>query len=171
MDGTKTLTLQAGLPGAFWPYAMRAYCHAQNIDIVDGDSSWNKRHDLGQWSGPSIPFGCLVDFKPQKDAAKLMPKGVPDTVPGIFLGYKLLPGGLWQGEYRVVDLICFVGMTLNSWGSHSDVKHQVVKEIVWNSKLNVVFPLRAKYDFQTRTLEGIEGQPFESAPDQAFSEL
>ena len=35
----------------------------------------------------------------------------------------------------------------------------------------VVFPLRAKYDFQTRTLEGIEGQPFEADPDQAFSEL
>jgi hypothetical protein len=115
MDGTKTLTLQAGLPGAFWPYAMRAYCHAQNIDIVDGDSAWNKRHDLGQWSGPSIPFGCLVDFKPQKDVAKQMPKGVPDTVPGIFLGYKLLPGGLWQGEYRVVELSCFSGMTLNGW--------------------------------------------------------
>jgi hypothetical protein len=45
MDGTKTLLLQAGLPSHFWPYAMRTYCFAQNIDVLDGDSAWNKRHN------------------------------------------------------------------------------------------------------------------------------
>ncbi len=170
MDGTKTLTMQAGLPGAFWPYAMRAYCHAQNIDVIKRDSAWNKRHDQGQWDGPLIPFGCLVDFKPQKDVAQKMSKGVPDTVPGVFLGYKLQPGGLWQGEYRVSALTEFVGLDLTSWGNHEDIKHQVVKEIVFSPK-SITFPLRAKYDYVNRTLEGLEGTPFEAEPDEPFSEL
>ena len=94
MDGAKTLNLQAGLPGAYWPYSMRHYCFAQNIAIVGGDSSWNKRHQQGHFPGRSIPFGCLVDFKPQPDVAELLPKGSPDAVPGVFLGMKLLPGGI-----------------------------------------------------------------------------
>ncbi len=94
LDGAKTLSLRAGWPGVFWSYAMRAYCFAQNIDIVDGDSAWNKRHDHCNFEGPTIPFGCLIDFKPQPEAAELLPKGSPDSVPGIFLGSKLLPGGL-----------------------------------------------------------------------------
>ena len=97
MDGTKTLLLQAGLPGAFWPYAMKAYCFAQNTVVVDGDSAWNKRHNEGQFDGPAIPFGCLIDFKPMPDDVKEIPKGNPDTVPGVFLGYKLLPGGAVAG--------------------------------------------------------------------------
>jgi len=70
---------------------MRAYCHAQNIEVIEGDRAWNKRHDQGQWSGPSLPFGCYVDFKPEMEIAKKMPKGVSDTMPGVFLGYKLPP--------------------------------------------------------------------------------
>ena len=62
MEGTKTLLLQAGLPGAFWPYAMKAYCFAQNTEVIKGDSAWNQRHGLGHFDGPRIPFGCLVDF-------------------------------------------------------------------------------------------------------------
>ncbi len=94
MDGAKTLLLQAGLPRGYWPYAMRSYCFAQNIDIVDGDSAWNKRHGQGQFDGRSIPFGCLVDFKPQPVVDKTMPKGMPDAIPGVFFGYKLNPGGV-----------------------------------------------------------------------------
>ncbi len=73
MEGTKTLLLQAGLPGSFWPYAMKAYCFAQNTEVVDGDSAWHKRHEQGHFDGPAIPFGCLGDFKPHTDAATPVP--------------------------------------------------------------------------------------------------
>ncbi len=172
MEGTKTLLLQAGLPGAFWPYAMKAYCFAQNTEVIDGDSAWHKRHAQGHFDGPAIPFGCLVDFKPQKEDAKLIDKGDPDTVPGVFLGYKLLPGGLWQGEFRVAALTEFAGLDLLAWGKHSDVHHQVVKEVVFSFK-TCSFPLRAKYDYVTRTLAGAEGVPYDASPDPdtEFSEL
>ena len=170
MEGTKTLTLQAGLPGAFWPYAMRHYCFSQNIDVVGGDSNWNRRHGLGQFDGPSIPFGCLVDFKPMKEDSKLLPKGSPGAVPGVFLGYKLNPGGVWQGEYRVADLTEFNDLDLSVWGNSGDIHHQVVREIVWSPK-SIIFPLRKKYDYVNRTLEGIEGVPFVPDPDAVFSEL
>ncbi len=173
MDGTKTLLLQAGLPGAFWPYAMKAYCFAQNTEMIDGDSAWHKRHKQGHFDGPKIPFGALIDFKPQKDDAKKITKGSPDTVPGVFLGYKIQPGGLWQGEYRVAALTEFVSLDLVAFGRHDDIHHQVVKEIVWFPKMVVVFPLRAKYDYCTRSLAGAEGVPYDASPDTEpeFSEL
>ena len=55
MDGARTLSLQAGLPPCFWPSSMRAYCFAQNIDILGGDSAWNKRHGDGQWTA-DLPY-------------------------------------------------------------------------------------------------------------------
>ena len=65
---------------------MKAYSFAQNIDILGGDSAWNKGHNQGKFEGRSIPFGCLIDLKPQPDAAKKLPKGAPDSVPGVFFG-------------------------------------------------------------------------------------
>ncbi len=171
MDGAKTLLLQAGLPRGYWPYAMRSYCFAQNIDIVNGDSAWNKRHGQGQFDGRSIPFGCLVDFKPQPVVDKNMPKGMPDAVPGVFFGYKLNPGGLFNNEYKVVDLRDFKDMDFSNWGNPHDVRVQTVREIVWNSD-TITFPLYAKYERVNRTIEGIEGRPDEEPPPgELFSEL
>jgi hypothetical protein len=108
IDGTKILTLQAGLPGSLWPYAM---CHAQDTDVVDGDSAWDKRHDQGQWDGPTIPFGCLSDFKPQKDVAKKMLKGTPDTVPGVcFWGTNSN-----QGAFGRASIECQCSLNLRIW--------------------------------------------------------
>jgi hypothetical protein len=119
---------------------MKAYSFAQNIDIMEGDSAWNKRHQKGQFEGRSIPFGCLIDFKPQPDVVKKLPKGAPDSVPGVFFGYKLNPGGLWEKEYKVVDLRDFKDMDFSGWGYPANVRQQTVREVVWN-KTNVVFPL------------------------------
>ena len=131
-----------------------------------------KRHGQGHFDGPAIPFGCLIDFKPQKEDAKQIAKGDPDTVPGVFLGYKLLPGGLWQGEFRVAALTEFAGLDLTEWGRHDDIHHQVVKEVLFSPKV-VSFPLRTKFDYVTRTIAGAEGIPYDTTPDwdTAFSEL
>ena len=119
MDGAKTLLLQAGLPRGYWPYAMRSYCFAQNIDIVGGNSAYHRRHDLGQFERRSIPFGCLIDFKPQPSIAMAMPKGSPDTIPGVFFGYKLLPGGLWE-RLTSLQRFGFFGMGWRRNRAHSD---------------------------------------------------
>ena len=93
VEGTKALLEQAGLPPEWWPYAMRAWCHAHNIECIEGDSAWNKRHGQGQWEGPVIPFGAKVHYKPNPKKALEQVKFETTTRVGIFLGYHLLSGG------------------------------------------------------------------------------
>ncbi len=118
----------------------------------------------------AYPLGAWWTFKPQKDDAKLITKGNPDTVTGVFLGYKLLPGGLGQGEFRVAALTEFADLDLLTWGRHKDVHHQVVKEVLFRPAA-INFPLRAKFDYVTRTLAGAEGVPYNAdpEPDSDFS--
>ena len=100
--------MQAGLPPPYWPYAMEHYCFLENVSVgSDGDSAWNRRHGKGQFTGPRLPFGCLVDFKqtPERDAE--LPKLSPDASPGILLGYKLIPGGMRCEEFYVAPLVGF----------------------------------------------------------------
>ena len=49
----------------------------------------------------------------------------------------------------------FVDLDLSGWGSHKNVTHQVVRELVIPKE--ITFPLRAKYDYVNRTLAGLEG--------------
>ena len=50
-----------------------------------------------------------------------MPKAAPDAVPGIMFGYKLNPGGIWNGEFYFVALHEFADMDFTMWGSARDV--------------------------------------------------
>ena len=49
---------------------MKFWCHAHNVECVDGDSPWNRRHHQGQWTGPVIPFGAKVWYRPSPQNAK-----------------------------------------------------------------------------------------------------
>ena len=149
---------------------MKAYCFNQNIDIMAGDSAWNKRHGRGQFEGRTIPFGCLVDFRPQPEVAEKLPKASPDSVPGLFFGYKLLPGGLWENEYKVADLRVFKDMDFSGWGSNARIRVQTVREVIWKPT-TIIFPLVGKYERANRTIEGIEGLPENTTDDEMFSEL
>ena len=153
-EGAKALLSAAGLLPQFWPYAIRDYCFAENIKMVEGDSAWNRRFKKGHFRGPVIPFGCLVDFKQTPERADKMPKAAPDAVPGIMFGYKLNPGGVWNGEFYFVALREFADMDFPIWGSARNVSVQTVKEVWWDKK--VVFPLLAKYHRANTTIEGIE---------------
>ena len=57
LEGIRTLLDQAGLPAAFWSYAAKHFCHSSNIEVIDGESAWNRRHGKGHFKGPRIPFG------------------------------------------------------------------------------------------------------------------
>ena len=48
-EGAKALLSAAGLPPQFWPYAIRDYCFAENVKMIDGDSAWNKRFKKGHF--------------------------------------------------------------------------------------------------------------------------
>ena len=106
VEGTRTSLLQAGFPPPWWPWAMRHWCHARNIEIIDGDSAWNKRHKQGQWKGPVIPFGAKVWYRPSPYHADYQQKFELAGRVGIFLGYHLLNGCKWKrnGGLLVCDL-------------------------------------------------------------------
>ena len=57
----------------------------------------------GALQGYAIPFGALVDFMPQPDV-RVESMG-PKTLPGVFIGYHVNPGGEWSGDYLVADLV------------------------------------------------------------------
>ena len=73
----------------------------QNIAMTEGDSCYSRRPGKGHFKGLQIPFGALVDFMPQNDM-KIESFG-NKTIQGIFLGYHIQPGGLWNGDYIVAD--------------------------------------------------------------------
>ena len=74
-------------------------------------NAWVKRHGR-DFPGKRLPFGCGAFFKPAVTKYHL-DKANTRGVFGIFLGYRLAPGGRWNGEYRVADLSDFTELDLS----------------------------------------------------------
>ena len=92
-----------------------------------------------------IPFGALVDFKPTPAKAQMLQKFAPTSVPGIFLGYHLQPGGKWKGDYFVIPL------TELQSSEDTAPKAQRVKE-VYLATGAIQFPMKQAYDAKTRSV-------------------
>ena len=107
--------------------------------------------------GKAIPFGCLVYFvpAPTKDQRD---KTAPRMRPGIFMGYRLPPGGLWTGDYLVVDLDDFSGLSMHTKAEPSlfkNCKPHITRTVKW-TKHGINFPLFEKSILHNETIEGIE---------------
>ena len=74
-----------------------------NIAVIDGASACHKRHKV-EFEGPSIPYGCLVDFRPPNVVLKKAAKFGTISIPGIFIGYTQHVGGTWAHDYLVWSL-------------------------------------------------------------------
>ncbi len=136
-EGGGCAIVQSGFnPKTFWPFAGEHFCFANNIAIVNGDSAWNKRHKKGRFKGMQFPFGALVDFMPQPDV-RVESMG-PKTLPGVFIGYHVNPGGEWSGDYLVADLAYF---RENPDVVRSKVKIHRIKEAVPILDGKFVFPV------------------------------
>ncbi len=83
------------------PGAGEHFCFSENIAIVNGDSCYNCRRQTGHFEGDSFPVGALVDFMPQNDMKLESMRA--KTIPGVFVGYYIHPGGLWSGDYLVAE--------------------------------------------------------------------
>jgi hypothetical protein len=58
LNGGRVALENAGLPAKYWPYATRHFCFSCNIEVVNGDSVYNRRHKKGLFPGVELPFGC-----------------------------------------------------------------------------------------------------------------
>jgi len=102
-EGGASGVVQSGFKGKWWwKYADKHYTAFKNIAIVDGDSSYNRRHKNGHFPGENFSFGSRVDFLPTPGTKR---DGFDEkTMVGLFVGYHFLPGGIWSGDYLVVEL-------------------------------------------------------------------
>ena len=121
----------------------------------DGASPWKARHKE-DFKGEVIPFGCGVFFLPASTKYSNS-KTAPSMSYGIFMGYRMAPGGKWSGEYLVADLFDFVDMPLDVYASEKKcVIRPHITEQIRLGKRGVCFPLKPKYDKVNLTLEGQE---------------
>jgi hypothetical protein len=139
--------------------------------MQDGNSAWNRRHKTGHWEGKLVPFGALIDFKPSP--VQLQAGALPKFSPG----YHLHPGGRWKGEVLVTSLADFRAV-LN--GERKRAPIHIIRKIVLPIGAPFSFPLKARHERLTRTLEApdahtpeLEEEPWdveEAAPEGGDAE-
>ena len=73
---------------------------------------------------------------------------------GIFLGYRMAPGGRWTGQYVVADLSDYVGKSLDrdARGADHYIRPHHTEQVVLGRR-GICFPLKNKYDRANKTLE------------------
>ena len=168
-EGARSMLANAGLPACCWPWASRYFVHSYNIRLVDGDSAWNRRHNNGHFEGQRIPFGALVHFMGTPQEMKALPKGAPRGIPGIFLGWKIMPGGAWNREYHVLRLSDLAGANFYDGVDTFPATERTVLRVEWNGICT--YPCRSEWEKANHTIgglvDGLGRAPEGDAPDDA----
>ena len=103
IQGARTCLHQSQLPLTYWPYAIRHFAVARMIDkdLIQPLQTGRAAHNFLR-----VPFGAVVSVKPPvgHEGAKFAPSGEEH----LFLGWNILPGLQFRGEYIVVPLSDFV---------------------------------------------------------------
>ena len=121
---------------------------------MEGDSAWSKRHKQGHCKGEIIPFGALVDFRPPKPILSMFTKFEKRSLPGIFLGYHLMSGERFYGDYSVAPLIGFQEPPTGA--VTGGVRICRIAAIITDKAEDYKFPLRESKDRSERSLENAE---------------
>jgi hypothetical protein len=100
--------------------------------------------------GPQIPFGAMVYFIPTADELKAMPKFGLRTLPGVFLGNYLQPGGRWDGEYLCISLEDLKDLDLSKKTRWRDIRIHRTQECEVSGE--VEFPLKGVYEKALRCM-------------------
>ena len=104
-EGTSAVLLQSGLNESWWADSMECYTYLRNVTdlLTDGKTPHERR--FGQpFKGFIFPFGSLVEYHPitAKDQSRIHQFG-KKVLPGLFLGYALYAGWIWNGDVLVAD--------------------------------------------------------------------
>ena len=85
---------------------MECDCYLRNVqDPLAGGKTLYEMRFGEPYKGPVIPFGAVVQYHPisVKDLSRLHQFG-KTVLPGMFLGYALVAGGIWKGDILVADV-------------------------------------------------------------------
>ena len=150
----KVTLAAAGLPACLWPYAVAFVCFIHNITLDGGHSSPWIRKFGEEFKGVVLPLGCEIFFLPAPTKYKNS-KAAPAMSYGIILGYRLVPGSRWTGQYIVADITDFIGNSLHidTPGNEFRIFPHLTEQIRLG-KRGICFPLKNTYDRVNLTLEG-----------------
>ena len=117
---------------------MECYTYLRNVTdlLSDGKTPYERR--FGQpFKGPIIPFGSLVEYHPitAKDQSRIHQFG-KKVLPGLFLGYALYAGEIWNGDVLVADLEELETMDASEIYS----KRLNAKEVIFPKQGAFIFP-------------------------------
>ena len=98
--------MQSGFDDTWWSDPLECFCYLRNVQdlLADGKTPYERR--VGEsFKRPINPFGALVEYLPnsEKDKARIHQFG-KKVLPGIFLGYALIAGGIWKGDILIADI-------------------------------------------------------------------
>ena len=83
------MLLQSGLDNESWADSTECYCCLRNVQdkLSDGKTHYERWFGM-PFSGPVIPFGAMVEYRPvsAKDLSRLHQSG-SKVLPGVFVGY------------------------------------------------------------------------------------
>ena len=80
--------------------SMECSCYLRSDENLLADQKTPHEWRFGEsFKGPIIPFGAMVEYCPisHKDQARIQ-QFDKKVLPGIFLGYALIVGGIWEGD-------------------------------------------------------------------------
>ena len=98
--------MQSGLPDRYWPLASQHHAICLNITmrLDNGQIPWDIRFG-SKFNGKRIPFGAKVlHWAPKKQKKPERSKFVGAGIKGIFLGFYIQPGFIFNDEYLVAPL-------------------------------------------------------------------
>ena len=85
---------------------MECFCYLRNVQdlLVDGKTPYERRFGES-FKGAIIPFGAMVEYLPnsERDKARIHQFG-KKVLPGFFIGYALIAGGIWKGDILIADI-------------------------------------------------------------------
>jgi hypothetical protein len=162
-SGTAALLSHAGMPLAYWPYAIQCYCFGRYAAVVDGESPYGKRFlACGRNFAQSkmFVFGLAVRFIPSKVTGDKTEQFSGSTKPGIFMGYGVNSGSIWSGEYLVAHAKEFRDANYHTRQHKGDGKFIVVQRCA-NVQCDDAtadalfdFPLKEKLSVAFKTPDG-----------------
>ena len=138
LHGARVLLRQAGLSPKWWPFAVRAFCAARNLENRGEGTAWGKRNDDRDFPGQLIPFGCLVDFKPIAPKPRRLEKGGSKTPPNGMTITKLMKFLQKITGSSMKNLANSSECTLNQGLSYSKLTALMLQSSIFVSPLTVI---------------------------------
>ena len=106
IEGTKSLLFQSGLPHKYWPLALKMFCCNYNFahyDTKRGTNPHVERHG-SKFKGKRLIFGQKVRYmSSSKRELDETQKFEPKLRDSLVVGYRMHTGGVWTGQYLVLD--------------------------------------------------------------------